>query len=142
VSVCVCRGAQLFFYLGAKERERKVSRLLTWPLIAGTNIVLQYDHQPLQLNSHIGSYNPIHIVLHPYPLQAQKWPRMRLPPLQQPSLLDYSFLHGIQPPQVLQRCAILPMTENRILKGRVNNFCKGTVSLPFWHLRSLQFFLE
>ena len=32
VSVCVCRGAQLFFYLGAKERERKVSRLLTWPL--------------------------------------------------------------------------------------------------------------
>ena len=37
VSVCVCRGAQLFFYLGAKERERKVSRLLTWPLIAGTN---------------------------------------------------------------------------------------------------------
>jgi len=25
----VCRGAQLFFYLGVKERERKVSRLLT-----------------------------------------------------------------------------------------------------------------
>jgi hypothetical protein len=22
--------------------------------------VLQYDHQPLQLNSHIGSYNPIY----------------------------------------------------------------------------------
>ena len=37
VSVCVCRGAQLFFYLGAKERERKVSRLLTWSLVAGTN---------------------------------------------------------------------------------------------------------
>ena len=36
-SVCVCRRAQLFFYLGAKERERKVTRLLTWPLIAGTN---------------------------------------------------------------------------------------------------------
>jgi len=33
----VCRRAQLFFYLGAKERERKVTRLLTWPLIAGTN---------------------------------------------------------------------------------------------------------
>ena len=53
VSVCVCRGAQLFFYLGAKERERKVSRLLTWPLIAGTNtncaifkkgIVKRLDH--------------------------------------------------------------------------------------------------
>jgi len=39
-SVCVCRRAQLFFYLGAKERERKVTRLLTWPLIAGTNIHL------------------------------------------------------------------------------------------------------
>ena len=38
-SVCVCRRAQLFFYLGAKERERKVTRLLTWPLIAGTNIL-------------------------------------------------------------------------------------------------------
>ena len=38
VSVCVCRGAQLFFYLGAKERERKVSRLLTWSLISGTNM--------------------------------------------------------------------------------------------------------
>ena len=42
VSVCVCRGAQLFFYLGAKERERKVSRLLTWPLIAGTNNRYQF----------------------------------------------------------------------------------------------------
>ena len=31
-SVCVCRRAQLFFYLRAKERERKVTRLLTWPL--------------------------------------------------------------------------------------------------------------
>jgi len=39
-SVCVCRRAQLFFYLGAKERERKVTRLLTWPLIAGTNTPL------------------------------------------------------------------------------------------------------
>jgi len=29
---CVCRRAQLFFYLEARERERKVSRLLTWPL--------------------------------------------------------------------------------------------------------------
>jgi len=28
----VRRGAQLFFYLGAEEREKKVSRLLTWPL--------------------------------------------------------------------------------------------------------------
>ena len=36
-SVCVCRRAQLFFYLRAKERERKVTRLLTWPLIAGIN---------------------------------------------------------------------------------------------------------
>jgi len=36
----VCRRAQLFFYLGAKERERKVTRLLTWPLIAGTNTPL------------------------------------------------------------------------------------------------------
>ena len=39
VCVCVCRRAQLFFYLGAKERERKVSRLLTWSLIAGTNSI-------------------------------------------------------------------------------------------------------
>ena len=37
VCVCVCRGAQLFFYLGARERERKVSRLLTWSLVAGIN---------------------------------------------------------------------------------------------------------
>jgi hypothetical protein len=35
-----------------------------------------------------------HIVLHPYPLQAQKLPRMRLPPRRQPSLLGYSFLPG------------------------------------------------
>jgi hypothetical protein len=41
-SVCVCRRAQLFFYLGAKERERKVTRLLTWPLIAGTNSLDTY----------------------------------------------------------------------------------------------------
>ena len=37
VSVCVCRGAQLFFYLGAEVREREVSRLLTWSLCAGAN---------------------------------------------------------------------------------------------------------
>ena len=30
--MCVRRGAQLFFYLAAEEREKKVSRLLTWPL--------------------------------------------------------------------------------------------------------------
>jgi len=35
--VCVCRGAQLFFYLGAGKREREVSRLLTWSLCAGAN---------------------------------------------------------------------------------------------------------
>jgi len=33
----VCRGAQLFFYLGVKERERKVSRLLTWLLCSKAN---------------------------------------------------------------------------------------------------------
>jgi len=43
VSVCVCRGAHLFFYLGAKERERKVSRLLTCLLIAGTNSLLNQN---------------------------------------------------------------------------------------------------
>jgi len=37
VTVCVCRGAQLFFYLGAEVRERKVSRLLTWSLGYGAN---------------------------------------------------------------------------------------------------------
>ena len=37
VCVCVCRGAQLFFYLGVKERERKVSRLLTWLLCSKAN---------------------------------------------------------------------------------------------------------
>jgi len=36
-AVCVCRGAQLFFYLGVKERERKVSRLLTWLLCSKAN---------------------------------------------------------------------------------------------------------
>jgi len=33
----VCRGAQLFFYLGAEVREREVSRLLTWSLGSGAN---------------------------------------------------------------------------------------------------------
>jgi len=37
VRVCVCRGAQLFFYLGAEVREREVSRLLTWSLGSGAN---------------------------------------------------------------------------------------------------------
>ena len=38
VTVCVCRGAQLFFYLGAEVREREVSRLLTWFLCSRANI--------------------------------------------------------------------------------------------------------
>ena len=55
-SVCVCRGVQLFFYLGAKERKRKVSRLLTWPLIAGTNngfTVQVNENKSAQLHVHI-----------------------------------------------------------------------------------------
>ena len=49
-SVCVCRRAQLFFYLGAKERERKVTRLLTWPLIAGTNSIFAHPYDNFSLN--------------------------------------------------------------------------------------------
>ena len=37
VSVCVCRGAQLFFNLGTEVREREVSRLLTWLLCSKAN---------------------------------------------------------------------------------------------------------
>jgi len=33
----VCRGAQLFFNLETEEREREVSRLLTWLLCSKAN---------------------------------------------------------------------------------------------------------
>ena len=36
-SVCVCRGAQLFFNLRTEVREREVSRLLTWFLCSRAN---------------------------------------------------------------------------------------------------------
>jgi len=53
-SVCVKKS-----YLGAKERERKVIRLLTWPLIAGTNkkdhlqacFMIRENHQKVGISS-------------------------------------------------------------------------------------------